>query len=134
MDPATLATAVTSLLAPYLAKAGGAILDRAAAGLPDAAAHLWGAITGHFEGKPAAAAAATDLAKNASDEDQQAAFALQLKMALKNDPDFASMIEDLVKKAGGNTDNSTHVQVTTGNVTGSAFVVGNNNTTNVKGS
>ncbi len=131
MDPATLATAVTGLLAPYLAKAGGAILDRAAAGLPDAVSHLWDSVTKHFEGKPAAAAAATDLAKNASDEDQQAAFALQLKMALKNDPEFASAVEDLVKKAGGDAQGSHNVTFTTGNISGSSIVVGDNNT--VKG-
>ncbi len=131
MDPATLATAVTGILAPYLAKAGGAILDRAAAGLPDAVSHLWDSVTKHFEGKPAAAAAATDLAKNASDEDQQAAFALQLKMALKNDPEFASAVEDLVKKAGGEPQGSHNVTFTTGNISGSSIVVGDNNT--VKG-
>ncbi len=132
MDPATLAITVTSFLAPYLAKAGGAILDRATAALPDEASHLWDAITQHFQGKPAAAAAATDLVQNASDEDQQAAFALQLKMALKNDPDFAAAVEDLVKKASTGQQGGQNISVTTGNVTGSAIVFGNNNSTNVK--
>ena len=126
MDPALLAASVTSFLAPYLVKAGGAILDRAAAGLPDAASHLWDAVSKRFEGNPAAAGAASDLAKNASDKDMQDAFQLQLKMALKNDPDFASAVEELVKKAGGDT-GGTHINITTGNVSGSAFVVGNNN-------
>src|SRR5512142_1367855 len=76
MDPATLALSGTSFLAPYLAKAGGAILDRATAALPDEAGHLWDAITKHFASKPAAAAAATELVQQPSDEDQQAAFAL----------------------------------------------------------
>lgn len=134
MDPATLATAVTSLLAPYLAKAGGAILERATNALPDQVAHLWNAVTKHFEGKPAAAAAATDLAQNASDEDQQAAFALQLKMALKNDPEFAAAVQDLVKKAGGEPEGGHNVTFTAGNITGSAVIVGNNNRTDVKGS
>jgi hypothetical protein len=127
MDPAALALTATNLLAPYLAKAGGAILDRAAAGLPDAVFHLWDTVTRHFEGKPAAAGAATDLAKKPSDQDLQAAFQLQLKMALKNDPEFASAVQGLVKEAGGNTDNSTHISINTGSVTGSAFVIGNNN-------
>ncbi len=127
MDPAFLATTVTSFLAPYLAKAGTAVLDRATAALPDAAAHLWDTITQHFQGKPAAAAAATDLAKNASDEDQQAAFALQLKMAIKNDPEFAAALQDLMKKSGAEPEGGHNVTITTGNVTGSSFVVGNNN-------
>jgi hypothetical protein len=130
MDPAMLATAVTSLLAPYLAKAGGAILDRATDALPDAAAHLWDAVTKHFEGKPAAAAAA-DLAQKPSDADQQALFALQLKMALKNDPDFAAAVEDLFKKASPEQQGGHNVTI--GDVSGSAVVFGNNNTTNFKG-
>jgi hypothetical protein len=126
MDPATLATAVTSLLAPYLAKAGGAILDRAAAGLPDAVAHLWDKITKRFEGQPAAAGAAAEMANNASDEDKQAAFALQLKMALKEDPEFAAAVEDLVKKAA--PEGAGHnVTFTSGNISGSSIVFGNNN-------
>ena len=130
MDPAMLATAVTSLLAPYLAKAGGAILDRATAALPDAVAHLWDTVTKHFEGKPAAAAAA-DLAQKPSDEDQQALFALQLKMALKNDPDFAAAVEELVKKASPEQQGGHNVTI--GNVSGSSVIFGNNNTTNFKG-
>ena len=131
MDPAMLATAVTTVLAPYLAKAGGAILDRATAALPDAVSNLWNTITKHFEGKPAAAAA-TDLAQKPSDEDQQALFAAQLKIALKNDPDFAAAVEDLVKKASPEQQGGHNVSVTTGNVTGSAIVFGNNNSTNIK--
>ena len=130
MDPAMLATAVTSLLAPYLAKAGGAILDRASAALPDEAAHLWNAITSKFADKPAAAAAATELVQKPSDEDQQALFALQLKMALKNDPDFAAAVEDLVKKATPEQSGGHNVAI--GSVTGSAVVFGNNNSTNFK--
>lgn len=127
MDPATLAATVTGLLAPYLAKAGAAILDRAAAGLPDAVSHLWDAITKHFEGNPSAAGAAADLAKDSSDKDRQDAFQLQLKMALKNDPEFASAVQDLVKKAGGDTEGGHNISIKTGDVTGSAFVIGNNN-------
>ncbi len=132
MDPATLALTVTSFLAPYLAKAGGAILDRATAAAPGEVAHLWDAVTKHFEGKPAAAAAATELVQQPSDEDQQAAFALQLKMALKNDPDFAAALEDLIKKANPQPQGGQNITVTTGTVSGSAIVFGNNNSTNVK--
>src|SRR5512142_2247041 len=128
MDPAMLATAVTSLLAPYLAKAGGAILDRATAALPDAVSDLWNKVTNHFEGKPAAAAAA-DLAQKPYDEDQQALFAAQLKIALKNDPDFAAAVEGLVKKAAGDSEGGHNVTITTGNIsgnTGSSIAIGTN--------
>jgi hypothetical protein len=128
MDPSMLATAVTSLLAPYLAKAGGAILDRATAALPDAAANLWNTVTKHFEGKPAAAAA-SDLAQKPSDEDQQALFAAQLKIALKNDPDFAAAVEELLKKASPEQQGGHNVTITTGNIagnTGSSIAIGTN--------
>ncbi len=128
MDPAFLATTVTSFLAPYLAKAGAAVLDRATAALPDAAANLWGTIMKRFEKEPAAVAVATNLANNASDEDQQAAFALQLKMAIKNDPEFVAALQDLMKKSGAEPEGGHNVTISTGNVTGSSFVVGNNNT------
>ncbi len=128
MDPALLATTVTSLLAPYLAKAGGAILDRAAAGAPDAAAHLWEAVTKHFEGKPAGAAVAADLAQKPTDQDQQELFAAQLKVALKNDPEFAAAIQELAKKAGA-SEGSTNITITTGDIsgnTGSSIAIGTN--------
>ncbi len=127
MDPAMLATTVTSLLAPYLAKAGGAILDRAAAQLPDAASRLWDAISKRFEGNPTAAGAAADLVKNASDQDRQDSFTLQLKMALKEDKEFASALQELVKQVGDDSGGISHINIKTGNVSGSAFVIGNNN-------
>ena len=130
MDPATLAAAATSLLAPYLAKAGGAILDRATAALPDEVAHLWDRITKHFAGNTAAAAQATTLAQKPTDQDQQELFAGQLKIALKNDPDFAAAVEDLVKKATPAQSDSHNVNI--GDVTNSAVVFGNNNSTNVR--
>ncbi len=132
MDPATLAAAATSLLAPYLAKAGRAILEHATDALPGEVAHVWDSITKHFEGKPAAAAAATELAQQPSDEDQQAAFNIQLKLALKNDPDFAAALEELVKKATPAQPGGQTVTFTSGNISGSAVVIGSNNSTNVK--
>ena len=132
MDPAMLAAAATSFLAPYLAKAGGAVLDRATAALPDAAANLWNTVTHHFEGKPAAAAVTTELAQQPSDEDKLAAFTLQLKMALKNDPEFAATVEELVKKAAPEQQGGQTITFTSGNISGSGVVIGNNNSTNVK--
>jgi hypothetical protein len=130
MDPAMLAAAVTSFLAPYLAKAGTAVLDRATAALPDAAANLWNTITHHFESKPAAAAVTTELVQQPSDEDKQAAFNLQLKMALKSDPDFAAAVEGLIKQAAPEQQGGHNVTI--GNVSGSSVVFGNNNTSNFK--
>ncbi len=131
MDPATLAAAVTSLLVPFLAKAGSAIVDHAASALPGAAANLSVLVTKYLETKPAAAAIVTDLVKNPSDQDQQAAFALQLKMALKNDPEFAAAVEDMVKKATADQPGGHNVTVTTGNISGvsdSSIAIGSNAT------
>jgi hypothetical protein len=130
MDPATLAATVTAFLTPILAKAGGAILDSAAAGIPDAvggiATRLWTTIRKRFEGNPAATGAAADLAKDASDKDKQDAFQLQLKMALKEDREFAEALLALVKEAGG-TDNIGDVSIKTGDISHSAIVIGNDN-------
>ncbi len=128
MDPATLAATVTSLLAPYLAKAGGAVLDHAAAAVPDALARLWQTVTKRFEGKPAASGAAADLAAHADNQDRQDAFALQLKMMLEEDREFATALLEQVKELqGDNIGNIGQVNIKTGNVSGSTFVIGNNN-------
>lgn len=126
MDPATLAATITTFLAPYLAKAGGAILDRAAAGLPDLAGRLWNTIEQRFQGNPAATGAADDLAKNASDPDKKEAFELQLKMALKEDREFAEALLALVKEAGADTSTG-NISVKTGDVSHSAIVIGDQN-------
>ena len=128
MDPAMLAASVTSLLAPYLAKAGDAILTRAAEALPDAAARLWNTVMHRFEGNPAADGAAKDLTGDASDPDRQAAFTLQLKMALKDDPEFASALADMVRQLqSSDAAKIAHIDIKTGDVSGSAFVIGDNN-------
>ncbi len=139
MDPATLATIVTGLIAPYLAKAGQTIMDEAVAKLPDATAKLWEAISNRFKGNAAATGAANDLAKSAADPDNQEAFKLQLKKALKEDEEFAKALLDLVNEAkGGDITNTGGVVATDGgaavgklgiggNVSGSSLVIGNNN-------
>ncbi|NJC97686.1 MAG: hypothetical protein C3F07_00535 [Anaerolineales bacterium] len=92
MDPATLAATVTSILVPYLTKFGENLAE-------DAGKKLWETITGKLKEKPAGAGAASDLAENTEDPDNQEAFALQLKKALKDDPDFARMVMELIEKA-----------------------------------
>ncbi len=131
MDPATLAATVTAFLAPYLAKAGGALLEGAATGLPDAvgrlATRLWDSISKRFEGNPAASGAANDLAKNPADGDKQEAFRVQLKMALKDDKEFAEAVLALVKEADSEAAGIGDISVKTGDVSHSAIVIGNNN-------
>ena len=52
-------------------------------------------------------------------------------MALKNDPEFAAAVEDMVKKASAGQQGSNNVTVTTGNISGvsdSSIAIGSNAT------
>ena len=99
MDPAVLASTVTGLLAPLLAKMGESMMEEVGAKLPEKIGKLWGAITHRFQGNPSASSTASDLAKNAEDTDNQEAFALQLRKVLKGDEDFAHLLTDLLEEA-----------------------------------
>jgi hypothetical protein len=139
MDPITLATAATSLLAPYLKKAGAAAMDKLAEQLPGAVGKIWEAISHH---SPSAAEAAGDLAQNPEDEDNEVVFKKQLQKALTKDTEFAGLLTELMEQAkresgkdvGGDqittTANNNSVAVgkisVGGNVNGN-FVIGNNN-------
>jgi len=99
MDPVTLATTATSLLLPYIAKAGKLTLDKLSEEMPETVGKLWSAVSKRFEAKPAAAEAATDLVKNPGDMDNQEVFTMQLKKALKEDEEFAKLLTGLVEEA-----------------------------------
>jgi hypothetical protein len=99
MDPSILATTITGLIVPSLAKLGESAVEAAGAKLPEAVGKLWGAIYERFKGNPTAAGAASDLVKNVEDEDNQKTFAIQLKKALQEDPAFAVTLEDLLHAA-----------------------------------
>ena len=144
MDPITLATAATSLLAPYIKKAGAAAMDKLVEHLPEFVGKIWEAIASRSSG---AADAAADLAKNPEDADNEVFLKKQLQKALEKDQDFAGLLTDLMEKAknesgdtvGGDkitvsaNNNSTAVGKVSigGNVNGN-FVIGNNNQTNSK--
>jgi hypothetical protein len=143
MDPVTLATAVTTLLAPYIAKMGEKAMEKIGENLPEKVGNLWGAISNRFKDKPAAADAANDFAKNAEDTDNQDAFALQLRKMLKEDESFASLLTDLLEQAkseagisnvgdgavANNHSNAIGKIQVGGNLSGN-IVVGNNNSVN----
>ena len=99
MDPAALAQTVTTLLAPFLVKMGESMVTEVGAKLPEKLGKLWGAIANRFQGNPSAAGAASDLAQNAEDPDNQEAFALQLRKMLKGDDEFAYQLTDLLEDA-----------------------------------
>ena len=142
MDPITLATAATTLLAPFLSKVADKAMDKIAEQLPETVGAVWNGIWNRIKEKPAAADAANDLVTNAKDEGNQQIFTTQLRKALEKDEDFAIQLTDLVEKAksessktiGGDeitvsaNNNSTAVGKVSigGNVDGN-FVIGNNN-------
>lgn len=139
MDAITLATAATSLLAPFLEKAGAAAMDKLAESLPDTVGRMWNAIANQSE---SIKDAASDLAKNPDDADNEVFLKKQLQKALEKDQEFASLLADLVEQAksesgdtvGGDkittsaNNNSTAVGKLSigGNVNGN-FTIGNNN-------
>lgn len=111
MDPATLATTVTSFLIPYLTKIGEHVAE-------DTGKKLWETIVDKFKGKPAATGAAEEFAQKTDDPDNKEAFTLQLKKALKDDPDFAEEIARLLDQGtnrGGIT-NTDGVVATDGSI------------------
>lgn len=96
MDPITLATAATSLLAPFIKKAGAAALDKLAEQLPDTVGKVWEAISNKSSN---VAEAAGDLAQNPDDADNEVVFRKQLQKVLEKDQDFASLLTGLVERA-----------------------------------
>ena len=143
MDPVTLAAAATSLLAPFIKKAGAAALDKIAEQLPDAVGKVWNALSN----KPSITEAASDLAQNPDDTFNEEAFKRQLQKEFTKDQDFASLLTDLVQNAksessitiGGDeittrADNNTIAVGKSSigcNMDGN-FVIGNNNQVNNK--
>ena len=138
MDPITLAMTVTSLLSPFIKKAGDAALDKLAEQLPDTVGKVWNALLNKSSN---ITEAASELAKNPDDADNEVVFRKQLQKALEKDQDFAAMLTDLMKKAnvtmGGGaivaTNNSFAARDIniSGDVNGN-FTIGSNNQINNK--
>lgn len=99
MDPITLATAVTTLLAPYIKKAGEKALDKLADQLPESIGKVWDSIANRFKDKQDVADAANELAKNPENADNEVFFKMELKKALAKDESFASELTDLIEQA-----------------------------------
>ena len=103
MEPATIiaiATAVLTVLKPYLPKIAEKAAEKIGSELPVAVGKLWTALKGKFETRPSAKEALVDLLKDPEDADLQAAFRVQLKKALEEDKDFAEQVKRLLEEAG----------------------------------
>ena len=143
MDPITLATAATTLLAPFISKVGEKVLEKIGEQLPEKVGAVWNGIWNRLKEKPAAADAANDLVTNAENPDNQLTFTAQLKKALEKDESFAGQLTDLIEQAksdpsiniGGDgvVANNNSIAVGKiqigGNVDGN-MVIGNNNQVN----
>ena len=137
MDPITLAAAATALLSPFIKKAGETVAEKLGEKLPDALGKVWNAISNKSS---SAVEAASDLAKNPDDAENEVFLKKQLQKALEKDQDFARLLTDLIEDAkkdsainiGGDgvvaNNNSTAVGSVNigGNVSG-GFSIGSNN-------
>jgi TIR domain-containing protein len=145
MDPITLATAATSLLAPFIKKVGEKALDKLAEQVPGTIGEIWKTISSRSE---KVTTAAKELASDPDPENEEILkqqFQTALQLALKKDQELASLLTDLVEKAkseSGKTvgrdeiavsanNNSTAVgKVSIGGSVDGNFVIGNNNQVN----
>src|SRR5690242_1098295 len=89
MDPITLATAATSLLAPFIKKAGAVALDKLAEQLPDTVGKVWNALSNKSGN---VTEAANELAQNPGVADNEVHFKKQLQKVFEKDQEFASLI------------------------------------------
>jgi hypothetical protein len=116
MDVSALAMQLVTYLAPflpYLVKAGDKAVEEAGklfgASAWERAKSLWAKLTPKIEAKPAAKEAVQDAANAPEDEDAKAAWRLQVKKLLSEDPVLAS---DLAKVLADLPSGSTNVTIT----------------------
>jgi hypothetical protein len=104
---------VVALLAPFLPelmKAGQALAERASNELGaegrELATAVWNRLSQRIDERPAAQEAARDVAANPKDEDMQAAFRVQLRKLLTEDPALLAEVRRTLEegqKGGTNT-------------------------------
>ncbi len=105
----------------------GSLWPPSAESAPPPLRKLWSLIGTRFAGKPAAEGAIEDLMADADDPDNQEAFTIQLKKALRDDPLFAGELSAIVAASQAGAASGGTVINIGGNVGGS-IVFGNNNT------
>lgn len=96
MDPISLATAITTLLAPFIKKVGDKALDKLAQQVPEVISKIWDTISSRAT---SASDAAVDLARSPDDTDNEVFFKKQLQKALEKDPALASELTELLERA-----------------------------------
>lgn len=96
MDPISLATAVTTLLAPFIKMVGDKALDKLAAQAPEVISKIWDTVSSRTA---SASDAAADLARSPNDIENEVFFKKQLQKALEKDPVLARELTELLEKA-----------------------------------
>ncbi|HTR13993.1 MAG TPA: hypothetical protein VMI72_12265 [Roseiarcus sp.] len=96
MDPATLAAAAVSFVAPYLISLGKEAAKGAAG---EAGKSAWGWIKGKLV-SPLGAAAVEEAEKAPQEPENMQALQAALTKALKADPDAAKALEEMLQKHG----------------------------------
>jgi len=114
MDPVTIAPLAISawkILAPWIKKLAGKMIEKASDELPEAVGKVWDTVKEKMEAKPETQSLPAEVVAAPEDEDVQGAFKYQLKKLLENDEAFAKQLDQLVKDAGkakgGKTYNAT---------------------------
>jgi hypothetical protein len=118
MDPISITALVGgtwTILAPFLNKVGGKLLEKSGEALPDIAGKVWDFVKEKMESKPETQSLPADLEKTPADQTVQGAFQYQLKKLLENDEDFARRLEAMVGQAH-------QVTTTTATLTGNGAI------------
>lgn len=107
MDPKLLADTLTTMLAPalpFLVKGGEDVVRQAGKKLGeeglDLAKKLWGKLRPKAEASPVVQAAVDEVAATPDNADAQENLSLQLRRALKADPNLAAELERMIEAAG----------------------------------
>ena len=107
MDPGIISTTVEATwtaLQPYLPVLATKAVEKVGSELPAAVGKLWSGLRAKFDTRPPAKEALVDMLKNPDDSDLQAAFRVQLKKILENEPAFVEELMGLVKETGARID------------------------------
>jgi hypothetical protein len=107
MEPiaiSVLTTTVLTLIQPHLNTIATKSAEKIGELVPETISRLWERMMDKFATKPTAQETTEDLLKSPDDSDVQAAFRVQLKKALAEDPAFADELKGLVEKASAQVD------------------------------
>lgn len=101
MDATFIAASTMKLITPLLIKLGTSTIEEVGKKLPDKIGNVWNTIISHFQGNSTASGAANDLANDPNNVDNQETFSLQLRKVLKEDADFANLLNELLNQVDG---------------------------------